>query len=231
MAVQLNGKWGFIDRYGKEVVPLKYQDVGGNFGFNEGLAAVEQNNKWGYVDKTGREVIPPQYEEAHAFIKGKAKVTLNGKELAISKPSISTTVKTQTENNNVTTVSKQEKANVTPPIAMKGIVDPSLVGTWKYYNAAMDPATYYVFKADGTYDYYPGFIEANNSMATKNCYWRIDGNYLETVCAGYQQAERYNILKRNDPATGKPALIIEFKGTAPNSRMYVAEDHNSPWKN
>ena len=37
-AVCLNGKWGFIDKTGKEVIPLKYDFAYGFFG---GLAQVE----------------------------------------------------------------------------------------------------------------------------------------------------------------------------------------------
>ena len=44
--VELKGKWGFIDKSGKEVVPLKYEDV---TGFKEGLAAVKLNGKWGFI--------------------------------------------------------------------------------------------------------------------------------------------------------------------------------------
>jgi hypothetical protein len=51
--VKLNGKWGFIDTAGKEVIPLKY-DVAG--WFCEGLAMVILNGKYGFIDKTGKYV-------------------------------------------------------------------------------------------------------------------------------------------------------------------------------
>jgi serine/threonine protein kinase len=51
--VELNGKWGFIDKTGKEVIPLKYDWAGA---FSEGLAAVELNGKTYYIDKTGKYV-------------------------------------------------------------------------------------------------------------------------------------------------------------------------------
>ena len=38
--VKSNGKWGFIDETGKEVIPLKY-DLG--FDFKEGFAEIENN--------------------------------------------------------------------------------------------------------------------------------------------------------------------------------------------
>ena len=81
-----DGKWGFIDTSGREVVPCRYDDV---FDFQEGMARVETDGKWGYIDKTGREVIPCIYEQAYDFSDGLAKVYLekrffidkNGKEV------------------------------------------------------------------------------------------------------------------------------------------------------
>jgi hypothetical protein len=105
-AVKLNGKWGFIDTTGKEVIPFKYNastffgrmaavelndkygfidDIGNEvipfkydfaFFFNEGLAAVELNGKYGFIDKTGKEVIPFKYYRAYLFTEGLAAVKL-----------------------------------------------------------------------------------------------------------------------------------------------------------
>lgn len=44
-AVELDGEWGFIDKTGKEVIPLIYDDVEV---FREGLAVVKLNEKWAY---------------------------------------------------------------------------------------------------------------------------------------------------------------------------------------
>ena len=73
--VRLNGKWGVINTEGKEVVPLKYDDVEY---FHEGLAAVKLNGKWGFVDKEGKEVIPLKYDSVGSFHEGLAGVLLNG---------------------------------------------------------------------------------------------------------------------------------------------------------
>jgi hypothetical protein len=54
-AVSIGGKWGYIDKTGKEVVPLQYTGAGT---FSEGLACVRQGDKVGYIDKTGKLVIP-----------------------------------------------------------------------------------------------------------------------------------------------------------------------------
>ena len=56
VGVSLNGKWGFIDKMGKEVVPLKYGHVKS---FHEGLACVvAEDDKCGFIDKVGKEVVP-----------------------------------------------------------------------------------------------------------------------------------------------------------------------------
>jgi len=70
-AVELNGKWGFIDKTGKMVIEPKY-DMAEDF--SEGLAAVELNHKWGFIDKTGKMVIEPKYNVAEKFSEGLAGV-------------------------------------------------------------------------------------------------------------------------------------------------------------
>ena len=74
--VELNGKWGFVDKDGREVIPLKYDyaEI-----FYEGLARVKLNEKYGFVDKDGREVIPLKYDNAGDFSEGLAYVELNEK--------------------------------------------------------------------------------------------------------------------------------------------------------
>ena len=75
-SVKLNDKWGFIDKTGEEVIPIKY-DVA--WKFSESLARVKLNGKWGFINKTGEEVIPLKYDEVEDFSEGFAKVKLNGK--------------------------------------------------------------------------------------------------------------------------------------------------------
>ena len=74
--VELNDKWGYIDKIGKEVIPIKYNEV---YSFKEGLALVKLNGKWGYIDKLGYEVIQIKYESAWDFREGLALVANNGK--------------------------------------------------------------------------------------------------------------------------------------------------------
>ena len=104
-AVKLNGKYGFIDKTGKEIIPLIYDNVW-VWDFNEGLAKVKLNGKWFYIDKNGKEIphlnnksvnfrddmaktelnnknkqeIPPlKYDYISPFVEGLARVKLNGK--------------------------------------------------------------------------------------------------------------------------------------------------------
>jgi hypothetical protein len=91
-AVKQNGKWGFVDKAGKVVIPFKYDDVkfisdGDQYrrcAFSEGLAAVcigdssgkdmDRPPQWGFIDKTGKEVVPLQYFNALPFSDGLAAV-------------------------------------------------------------------------------------------------------------------------------------------------------------
>lgn len=64
-------KAGFVDKTGKEVIPLIYQDVNS---FSNGLASVKKDEKWGYIDTNGKTLIDFQYEYATSFENGKARV-------------------------------------------------------------------------------------------------------------------------------------------------------------
>ena len=80
--VRLNGKYGFIDKSGTEVIPCKYDWA---FSFSEGLASVKLNGKYGFIDKSGTLVIPCMYDYAVSFSEGLAWVGLNGKHGFIDK--------------------------------------------------------------------------------------------------------------------------------------------------
>ena len=64
-------KYGFIDKSGKVVIELQFDDAGY---FSEGLARVEKDGKWGFIDKSGKVVIEPQYDYVGDFSEGLAKV-------------------------------------------------------------------------------------------------------------------------------------------------------------
>ena len=54
----IDTKSGMIDKSGKVVVPIIYQDI---YNFSEGLCAVELNNKWGFINNKNEMVIQCKY--------------------------------------------------------------------------------------------------------------------------------------------------------------------------
>jgi len=74
--VEKNKKYGFIDKTGKLVISIGYEDAGT---FEEGLAAVKKNGKWGYIDKIGKVVIPMVYDNVRSFEEGLTAVKKNEK--------------------------------------------------------------------------------------------------------------------------------------------------------
>jgi len=57
--VKKDDKYGYVDFYGKEVIPLQF-DVANNF-TNKTYAKVKIDDKWGYIDNTGKQIIPVEY--------------------------------------------------------------------------------------------------------------------------------------------------------------------------
>lgn len=78
-----SGKWGFLNKDGKEVIPPKYEgidgDFGGVYGFRQGLAGVYDGKKWGFITKTGKVAVPFVYDEIRSFSEGLAGALKNGK--------------------------------------------------------------------------------------------------------------------------------------------------------
>jgi hypothetical protein len=71
--VMLNGKYGFVDEEGNEVIPLKY-DLG--LYFFKGRARVTLNGKYGVVDLQGNEVVPLKYDDIGYFSNDKASIRI-----------------------------------------------------------------------------------------------------------------------------------------------------------
>ena len=64
-AVMRDGKWGYINTKGNEVIPCQFPDpydyyISGPF--SEGLALIQKDGKWGFVNTKGLEVIPINIE-------------------------------------------------------------------------------------------------------------------------------------------------------------------------
>src|SRR5947207_15985085 len=71
--VDKDGKWGFIDRTGKIVIPLQFDSAND---FHEGLALVTANGKNLFIDASGRSVITPQFDIVDHFSEGLAAVNV-----------------------------------------------------------------------------------------------------------------------------------------------------------
>lgn len=69
--VEIDGRWGFVDRTGKVVIGTRFD---GARPFCEGLAGVKVRGKWGYIDETGETVIEPRFDEVEHFSEGVALV-------------------------------------------------------------------------------------------------------------------------------------------------------------
>jgi len=70
-AIRKDGKWGFMDKTGKIVIPTIYSSARD---FHEGLAAVSKDGKSGYIDKEGNVILPFNFQDASDFIGGYANV-------------------------------------------------------------------------------------------------------------------------------------------------------------
>lgn len=66
-----DGKYGFIDENGREIIPPTYDETSE---FSEGLAAVKSGGKYGYINKSGEVVIPFRFDRAFRFSEGLAAV-------------------------------------------------------------------------------------------------------------------------------------------------------------
>lgn len=87
------------------------------------------------------------------------------------------------------------------PVPMKGNVDLSLVGLWKFTQQGQNPL-YMKLNADGTVDF-----QSEGEAAAKG-FWRVDGNFMELVTVGMNsmtQLSRQPIEKTIE--AGKPVLI------------------------
>ncbi len=67
------GRWGFVDKERKLLVPCTYDEAGA---FSEGMAPVRMGAKYGYVNQQGVVQIACQYDEAREFSDGLAVVRL-----------------------------------------------------------------------------------------------------------------------------------------------------------
>lgn len=63
-AVEINGKWGFVDRAGELVIPAEYDDAKS---FMNGLAAVKKDGVVSYISPSGEAVLTGEFKECGYF--------------------------------------------------------------------------------------------------------------------------------------------------------------------
>lgn len=75
MVVEIDGKYGFIDNKGKEIIPMQYDKVEN---FSEGLAAVTTGGVTRFIDKKGKTIfiLPSKYDVVEGFKNGLARICL-----------------------------------------------------------------------------------------------------------------------------------------------------------
>lgn len=74
--VKKDGKWGFVNEFGEEVVPLIFDYISH---VREGMAGAMRDGKWGFIDLSDFSVYPLIYEEAGSYSRGLAAVKMGGK--------------------------------------------------------------------------------------------------------------------------------------------------------
>ncbi len=74
--VKKNGKIGYVNKEGVEVIKLLYDE---GLTFNEGYTAVRLDTKWMYYDSTGKAITDAIYEDAYNFKEGLAPVAQDNK--------------------------------------------------------------------------------------------------------------------------------------------------------
>ena len=74
--VNIDGKWGYIDKMGKIIIDPQFDEA---LEFSEGLAVVKTNDKYVYIDITGKHIINQQCNSAYSFSEGLARMEIGGK--------------------------------------------------------------------------------------------------------------------------------------------------------
>lgn len=117
--VQRDGKWGFIDKNGTEVIPCKWDDI---YYFIDGLALVERDGKYGFINTNSEIVVPCIYDSAIDFCEGKGVA-------AICK---------YTENGNGNWAVIDNQGNVLTPFKFHEVVRDGFGNTWVFCDEEND---------------------------------------------------------------------------------------------
>lgn len=72
LGVKINGKYGFVDTWGRLRIANRYDSV---TRFQHQMAAVKMLGRWGYVDQSERLVVQPHFDRAYPF-RGKVAIVM-----------------------------------------------------------------------------------------------------------------------------------------------------------
>ena len=76
LGVRINGKYGFVDEWGRLRIANRYDSV---THFSSNMAAVKMMGRWGYIDKSEHLVVQPRFDCAYPFRGAAAVVKKSGK--------------------------------------------------------------------------------------------------------------------------------------------------------
>lgn len=81
--IQINDRYGFIDKKGNMAIPPKFNDIYGHGGLPMPVSVGDQ---WGIIDKTGNYILEPEYNDRiYGFSEGLAIIKFNNKWCYINK--------------------------------------------------------------------------------------------------------------------------------------------------
>lgn len=77
--VKKNGRWGYVDKSGTEIIPCIYDAVITRIEKSDSIIPICKNGKYGYIDISGKEITAMNYDFAGKFTNGIAPVVKEGK--------------------------------------------------------------------------------------------------------------------------------------------------------
>lgn len=80
--IQINERYGFIDKKGNMIITPKFNDLYGRGGFP---MPVKIDGQWGLIDKTGKFILEPKFEKICGFYESLASVKTNNEWYYIDK--------------------------------------------------------------------------------------------------------------------------------------------------
>ncbi len=232
-SVEINGKYGYIDTTGKEVIPAVYDNAGN---FDDNITWVQLNNKEGLIDRTGRMIFPAIYDaigsfdKEYASVKNKGKwgiVTISGRLIV---PFEYDEIEVADRGQVLPAIAKNKdkyglinvKGELTPPciydeISGNGVRKDSL---WAYIDSKG------IIRSKFLYQQAPNEQEQRSPVSRNNKYGYLDNNGKEVVPCIYDDAEDFKngralvkkdghflIINRNGKVIDESPIVFECKGS------------------